>query len=684
MTFTSTPGFQTLRSHITSSVALLALVATTSTAQSVRDTAALPALLAAEVVTATRVPGILRGSTSTVTVLDGEALRAEGVTHLADALRRVPGLALARSSSFGSQTALFVRGGQSNYVRVLVDGIPLNEPGGVLDLGRITLDDIERIEIVRGPASVLYGSEAVTGVIQLFTRRGGDRNLPHGAAPRSTLPSMHGASRSSTRAELGAGSFGGRRASLGTDGARGPLSWSLQGDDHASEGTLPFNNAYRNDALSASAALDLDSRTDARIVARYSASTYQYPTGSGGGIEDRNAERTEHRLLVGLDAGRRWTDRFVTRIQLAASELHPRTSDGADSPGDTLGFYGYFATGTVTRRLADLRATLRLGAAQHITVGGEFTRDAERSNSLSQSEYGDFPDSFRAARETRALYAQALGSAQRLSYSLGARMDDNSAFGTFRTVRAGLGWQLAPAVRLRASAGTAFKAPSFFENFASGFTIGNEALRPERTRSAELGIDAALRRGGSVRVTGFSQRFRDLIQYTGVPSAPGDPNYYNVAAANAGGVEVEGSLPEIAGVRLTAGYTFTDTRVVDAGFDTGASANFVAGGRLIRRPRHVASLQLTRTVARLGTLSANAIRTGEREDRDFSSFPAAVTFLAPFTTIDLGAELFVPPGLLRSARLQLRAENVANVRYTQIAGFTAPGRTLYAGLKLQR
>src|SRR5690606_18375139 len=114
-------------------------------AQTGRDTTGRE--LPATVVTATREPGAIRTQTSTVSVLDGDALRAEGITHLADALRRVPGLAPVRTSSFGSQTALFLRGGQSNYVRVLIDGVPVNEPGGVLDLGRITLDDIDRVEV---------------------------------------------------------------------------------------------------------------------------------------------------------------------------------------------------------------------------------------------------------------------------------------------------------------------------------------------------------------------------------------------------------------------------------------------------------------------------------------------------------------------------------------------------------
>jgi vitamin B12 transporter len=627
-------------------------------AQSSADTTRLPA----EVVTATRLPGTVRTPTATATVLDGTALRAEGVTHLVDALRRVPGIALARTSSFGSQTALFMRGGQSNYVRLLIDGVPYNEPGGVLDLGRITLDDVERIEIVRGPASVLYGSEAVTGVIQLFTRRGG--------AP-------------ATRAELGGGSFGGRRASLGSEGRIAGFAWTLQGDHHGSDGILAYNNAYRNDALAASLALISSARSDLRFTSRYVSSNFQYPTGSSGALEDRNAQRSEHRTLLGLDGGHRWSDRLDTRVQLAAHTLHPRTSDGPDNAGDTLGFFGYNAFGVVTRRLADVRTTYRAGKTHFITVAGEFSRDVEESESVSLSEFGDFPDSFRAARETRALSLQGLGDIGPLAYSIGGRVDDNSAFGTFRTLRSGLAWAVAPAVRVRLSAGSAFKAPSFFENFATGFTLGNAALRPERSRSAELGVETVLGNGTMVRVTGFAQRFRDLIQYTGAPPTVGAPNYYNIAAANAGGVEFELGLPAIAGVQTSVGHTWTETRVVDAGFDSGASANFVAGQGLIRRPTHVSTLQLLRAFG-ASTVSATVVRTGAREDRNFATFPATPVELAAYTTVDLAGDLALPARLLRGARLTLRAENVGNVGYEGISGFRAPGRALYAGLKLQR
>lgn len=617
--------------------------------------------LPATVITATRLPTPISAQTATVTVLDAQSLRNEGVTHVGDALRRVPGIAMARSSGIGSQHTVFMRGGQGNYVRVLVDGVAINEPGGTLDLGRLTLDDVERIEVVRGPASVLYGSEAVTGVIQIITKRGG------------------GATR--LRSEVGGGSFGTVRGSLGARGGIGALGWTLQADRHAMDGVLAFNNAYRNDGISGALDYAPDAKTDIRLTGRFNNSMYQYPTGSSGALVDRNAERTENRVLAGLDVGRRWTDRVETRAQYTWMDLLPRTNDGSDTPADTLGFYGFFARGAVKRRMADARTTLRMGEAQFLTFGAEWARDQERTTSVSLSAFGDFPDTLRAARENRALYAQGLGELGRFSYTVGARLDENSAFGSFRTARVGAGWRINDAVRLRSSAGTAFKAPNFFENFAGGFTVGNPNLQPEESRSADLGVDVTLGTGVRFSLTGFTQRFTNLIQYNGaVPF--GTPNYENIVAANAGGVEFEVTLPSVAGIVPQFAHTWTSTRVGTGGFDTSPSATFVQGERLLRRPANVTTLQLRRALGSVGNVSAVIVRTGEREDRDFSTFPARVVVLGGFTTVDLAADLRLPGRFGESASLVLRADNATDVRFTQIQGFRSPGRILYAGFRL--
>src|SRR5438034_6995005 len=153
---------------------LLALVPAALAAQQSRDTVVLDPV----VVTATRIPTPASAVPAAVTVISGAELRAQGIRTVAEALRTVPAASVVTTNAYGSQTSLFLRGGNSDYVKVLIDGVPQNAPGGAYDFANLTTDNVERIEVVRGPVSVLYGSDAVAGVVQIFTRDG--RGSAHG------------------------------------------------------------------------------------------------------------------------------------------------------------------------------------------------------------------------------------------------------------------------------------------------------------------------------------------------------------------------------------------------------------------------------------------------------------------------------------------------------------------------
>src|SRR5882762_2142835 len=187
------------------------------------------------VVSATKVPRPAAILSQAVTVLLGDDLRARGVTRVTDALREVPGASIVQTGSFGGITSLFLRGGESRYTKVLIDGVPVNSPGGAFDFSHLTTDNIDRIEIVRGPASVLYGADAVTGIVQIFTRRG------------------------SRDASASIGVRGGTYHSLDIDaGAVGVTTlggFSLGAAQHSTDGVLPFNNQYRNGTLSSALTL---------------------------------------------------------------------------------------------------------------------------------------------------------------------------------------------------------------------------------------------------------------------------------------------------------------------------------------------------------------------------------------------------------------------------------------------
>jgi vitamin B12 transporter len=263
-------------------------------------------------------------------------------------------------------------------------------------------------------------------------------------------------------------------------------------------------------------------------------------------------------------------------------------------------------------------------------------------------------------------------------------MDENERFGTFWTWRAAALAFVSPTTRVRASAGSGFKEPSFFENFDSPFSVGNPDLRPERTFGVEAGIEQELVRGiARVGLTGFVQRFRDLIQFTFVPPEPGGPNYFNVAAANANGLEAlleAGSGP----VRGSLSYTRLWTEVTDAGFDAGEAATFVEGERLLRRPDDAVRGDLETMVAGRARLGATLTWAGPRDDIRFGQFPEPNqrVELPSYTTLDLSGVVTVLPGRRGRPSLELtaRVENVFDEQYEQSVGFPARGRGVFVGV----
>ena len=228
-------------------------------------------------------------------------------------------------------------------------------------------------------------------------------------------------------------------------------------------------------------------------------------------------------------------------------------------------------------------------------------------------------------------------------------------------------------VRAIASIGTGFKEPSFYETFATGFVRGNPTLAPEHSLNWEAGLEyTGLRRTLTIRATYFHQRFRDLIQYSGAPLGRDSVNYSNVADAAAQGVElgVQGALG--GGVSLDAGYTYLDSR------------DFATSLRLQRRPAHTASLGLGYGLGARGATSLVAVFTGDRDDYDYSTFPAPRVTLPPHTRVDGSGsyQLVQARGTLPAVGLTARIENLLGARYEDVKNFPARGRTLLVGGRL--
>ena len=623
----------------------------------VPDTAVVPPM----VITATRTAMSALASPATIDVISGDDLRRRGVTSVATALQSLPGVTLAQSGSFGAVTSLFLRGGESKYAKVLIDGVAVNDPGGSMDFSTLTTDNIERIEVLRGPASVLYGADAVAGVIQIITRRGS-------GIPRAVVSAR-------------GGSYGSRDADASMVGAAGAGDFSLGVARHDTRGIYAFNNAFRNTVASGAVRVVLDARSDLRVAIRYGDDVFHYPTDGGGAVVDTNARQSLERTTLSAELGRAFTERLDAHLSLMSSG----TSGGTDNPKDTPAGSAFQSIDHTRRRALDLRANVGVATGTTVTLGAQAEQEDQQTQ--SESVFGAYAPSisiFHASRRNRAGYLQVLSMLPGgVVLTSGGRLDDNERFGRFGTYRVGASWRALDGMHMRASLGSAYREPTFFENYATGYVTGNPALAPERARTWEIGVRQNLIGDRlTVGVTQFEQQFRNMIDYTGATTACG-ASYCNVAAARASGRELEARLAAVPGVAFDANLTHLDTRVADAGFDVTPAGLYRRDEQLIRRPR--TSWNLGAQFSRAGgSLDLRAIHVGVRTDRDFRPYPAVPVVVAAYTRTDFAASLPLRRLLTaaRGAELTVRVENLFDVEYQSAFNFLTPRRTILGGVRM--
>lgn len=623
------------------------------------DTTRLPDV----VTTASRLAERAGTVTGSHTVLRGEELRARGLVLLLDALRDVPGLVTVQTGSWGAAASLFLRGGESDYVKVLVDGVVMNSPGGAINLAHLTLDNVDRIEITRGSASVLYGADAMTGVVQIFTRAG------TGPLRASVL--------------LEAGSRASRRLGGALRGAGRAGSVAIEAGSFGNAGLYPFNASYRNSHVSARLATGAGAPVGVAAMVRYGDSRTHFPTDGSGVPVDSNQYSTERQLASAIAVRRTVGGWAALHLRGGWSRTEDRFLNRPDHPGDSVGFaFAARRAGRVDRSTVEARVALDAGGPVAATVGLQYEDERQRQRGATTSNFGGGPfteaDAFRAARSTRAAFGEvAFDPADAVTLTGGGRIDHNSAFGRFLTWRLGATVAAGRGLRLRAQAGRAFKAPTFAELFAeTPFEVGDPGLRPERARSWEVGADQVLA-GGRLQasVAWFDQRFQDLIQYA--YAGPDLPTYGNVAAVSSHGLEASVAATITPTITASAQVTALRTRVTDAG--GGTSPAFRTGERLIRRPALAMGLGLRWQPTEALGLRAHLHHLGPRDDVDFRLAPAARVTLPSRITTDLSLNLGLAR-LMPGLGLVARVENLFDARWEQAVGFPGRGRLGFLGL----
>ena len=604
------------------------------------------------VVTASRGLENRANVTQSVSVATAADIAALGSTSLADVVRFVPGLNVESTGREGALTSLFSRGGESDYNLVLIDGVRANLSGGQFDFSRIAAGEIERVEVVRGAQSSLWGSDAMGAVVQVFTKRAGQADAPAASG------SIEGGSFNTWRGDV-------RLAG----GAPGRVDYQAGVAHRRSDGAfadiLPEDDTFEQTAFDGGVGVTLGARANVRTGLRYSnaqarsvgniaygifdtgssydtkdlswhtdlshtlgprftgAATFNYFRNQGASI-DSTADPTVnlYAILEGTPGAIFPASPRLVRF-IDHTDFNAIAASGAmPGPNQFLAFTPFgvsdfpFASRTEFRRPAlKYQGDYAWGSGQRLSAGYEWERE---TNPL----VNDF-----SLNNNAVFIQQQVSVSDRWFLTVGGRADAKESYDTFFSPKLSVGGFLLPytsgavsSVKVFGNIGKGIKSPTFTERFGGSFADPSPDLKVERARTADLGVEATF---ADQRVRGtatyFDNTFRDQVEF--LSSSPsfspdGIPDYINIAGSRAQGVELEAALLRaIAGVTAMGSYALVNTEVEET-IQTGVQ--FQPGQPLLRRPRHSGTLRVSYARG-IAAVHVDARFVGQRHDSSFLS-----------------------------------------------------------------
>jgi len=609
------------------------------------------------VITATRIETPVREVAAAVTLLTRTDLDRALRTSVFDALENAPGLTLLRNGGPGGVSSVFIRGMNSEHVLVTLDGLPLNDPvnpSRSFDFAHLSLAGVDRIEVLRGPQSPLYGSDAVGGAVNILTARGGGK-------PRLTMSAAGGSYRTFDGSLDVQGSAGVVRYAFG-------LSGSATRGISAAGASYPGNaesDGGRGTTLAGRLGATLKKGAEFDLIIRGVSARTDLDNFGGPFGDDLNHVQKLAAGLVRLQA--RFLQaggRLEQKIGLSAFRSE-RTYDNPadpDHPGESEG--GSFQG---SRLRFDWQNNLFLHAAQTLTFGFEAEKEAGRSEYRYESAWGPGESLFpgRAAGRTGFYLQDQVRIKGRFFAAVGLRLDRHERSGLALTYR------LAPAyliertgTKLRATLGTAFKAPSLYQLYAPATSwgpVGHPGLKAERSLGWEAGFEQSLWAGRvEFGLVYFRNDLENLIDFDF------GQGYVNVGRARTRGLEA--SLEARPADGLEGRLSYAQLEACDAESNT----------PLPRRPKDRFTAGLRWAAADRFEAGFSAAYTGPRPDRDYGAWPARPVTLAGFWLLGADASFAAGGG----TRLFLRLDNILGVRYETIFGYGSPGRVVYGGVRL--
>jgi len=667
-----------------------------------------------------------------VTVLDAATIQALGNTDLLESLRAVPGAAIVQTGGRGGATSLFVRGGNSNFNKVLLDGVPANDIGGGYDFADLATTGIERVEVLRGSNSVLYGSDALTGVVSLTTRRG-----------RTRIPEL--------TASVDGGNFTMSHEDVGIGGAVKRFDYFADYSHLQTDNSVP-NNAYRNHTFASRAGVMLGTTTDLSGTVRWYDTRYESPNAINYyGIPD-DSFQTRQTTYASIAARSQITDRWQSAIRFGVADqtYHSENpaptgtrsdpSEFANFLGNTVtirGANGYSVTGRAILDFSgtypsafDSTVTRRLfygETSYHVTPALDVAGGARLENEHGTSEFaGSLTET---GRTNYGAFGEARASlAGRVFVTAGLGVDHNEIFGNAATPRLSVAAYLRqPAAndplgdtKVIFNAGRGIKEASLSQELSSLFVLipaqtasnlGVGPIGPERSRTLDAGVEQGLARNRArVRVSYFDNEFGDLIEFlsktalpqVGVPAGAANATafgaYVNSQTFRARGLETSGEA--VAGrFRVNAAYMYLDA-IVTQSFSSGALRPSInpqfpnipigqfsplVGARPFRRPANSGSAIVTYSHAHAQVAVAGYF-FGKQDDSTFlTDANFGTTLLLPNHDLDAAYQKFDVSGSYRinpRVRWYITLENAFDKKFEAAAGHPALPRAVRTGVSM--
>ena len=622
--------------HYRALIAGLAVAATAAAPAAAQETKKVDPV----VVTATRVATPAEQLGVSLNVVTEDDFKTYHYTTVDEALRNVPGVEIRRSGSYGKASSISIRGANSNQVQVLVDGVRVKSPTlGQVDLSDLSRDLIDRIEIIRGPQSTLYGADAIGGVINIITKKG------------------KGPFQASVQQE--AGNYDTLRSRIQASGAWKIFDYSLSASHFESNGQFQ-NDGSNVNALNGRLGVSLPLDSSLSFIIRYNKSDIGVPVkGVFPGpqpidpIINPNAKQQSETTVMLLEAKTRPVTWWESTARISRYENNAGFQDPAD-PGVAFDF-PTFSQINVERREAEWLNSIHLGPWSTSTVGLGY-----------RHEEGDNKGTFRTARHVPSIFfEQQLRFFERLFLTGGFRNEDDSVFGSATTQRGSLAFVVKETgTRIRGGAGTGFRAPTFNDLFFPDF--GNPDLQPERSMSYDAGVDQKLWQGRiRLGLTYFRNEFKNLITCcVPIPTAPfGGP--VNVGSARSAGIEFTSEADVLPNLVASLNYTYTDTK------------NVQTRRWLSREPQHRWNIGLTwEPIRRLSLFTQVYVVTQQWET-------VGEVYNSGYTRVDLGGTYRVLEkySWIQGVDLTLRVQNLLNEGYAEVRGFPALGANVLVGLR---